>query len=385
MNIFQKPGKRIGILTSGGDCAGLNATLRAVVHRAIGTYGWEVVGIRKATQGLMCRPPQVMSFDINSTRNLLTAGGTVLGTTNKGNPFAFPMSDGTLCDRSQDIIEGYHLLGLDALIGIGGDGSLAILRRLAQQGDLNLVAIPKTIDNDLGSTERSVGFDTAVNIATEALDRLHFTAASHSRVMILEVMGRDAGHIALSAGIAGGADMILIPEIPYTLETVCNAIQNLGRNFATIIVAEAVCTEAGEKVTCTNRLGHSRLGGIGEYLADHITERTGAETRVTVLGHVQRGGIPSPLDRVIATAFGVEAVDLIAAEKYDHMVSWQNREVVHVPIADAIAEYRAVNPDDTLVKAARGMGICLGNASAKLKEDSKNTGTTSPLELVPVV
>ncbi|MEM9164397.1 MAG: ATP-dependent 6-phosphofructokinase [Cyanobacteria bacterium P01_F01_bin.4] len=385
MNISQKSGKRIGILTSGGDCAGLNATLRAVVHRAIGTYGWEVVGIRKATQGLMCRPPQVMSFDINGTRNLLTAGGTVLGTTNKGNPFAFPMPDGTLCDRSQDIIEGYHLLGLYALIGIGGDGSLAILRRLAQQGGLNLVAIPKTIDNDLGSTERSVGFDTAVNIATEALDRLHFTAASHSRVMILEVMGRDAGHIALSAGIAGGADMILIPEIPYTLETVCNAIQNLGRNFATIIVAEAVCTEAGEKVTCTNRLGHSRLSGIGEYLADHITERTGAETRVTVLGHVQRGGIPSPLDRVIATAFGVEAVDLIAAEKYDHMVSWQNREVVHVPIAAAIAEYRAVNPDDTLVKAARGMGICLGDESVELTQRHGDAETRRPLELVSVV
>ncbi|MEO1401639.1 MAG: ATP-dependent 6-phosphofructokinase [Cyanobacteria bacterium J06635_1] len=377
--------KRIGILTSGGDCAGLNATLRAVVHRAIGTYGWEVVGIRKATQGLMCRPPQVMSFDINSTRNLLTAGGTVLGTTNKGNPFAFPMPDGTLCDRSQDIIEGYHLLGLDALIGIGGDGSLAILRRLAQQGNLNLVAIPKTIDNDLGSTERSVGFDTAVNIATEALDRLHFTAASHSRVMILEVMGRDAGHIALSAGIAGGADMILIPEIPYTLETVCNAIQNLGRNFATIIVAEAVCTEAGEKVTCTNRLGHCRLGGIGEYLADHITERTGAETRVTVLGHVQRGGIPSPLDRVIATAFGVEAVDLIAAEKYDHMVSWQNREVVHVPIADAIAEYRAVNPDDTLVKAARGMGICLGNELGALTQRHGDAEARRALALASLV
>lgn len=373
--------KRIGILTSGGDCAGLNATLRAVVHRAIGTYGWEVVGIRKATQGLMCRPPQVMSFDINSTRNLLTAGGTVLGTTNKGNPFAFPMSDGTLCDRSEDIIEGYHQLGLDALIGIGGDGSLAILRRLAQQGNLNLVAIPKTIDNDLGSTERSVGFDTAVNIATEALDRLHFTAASHSRVMILEVMGRDAGHIALSAGIAGGADMILIPEIPYTLETICTAIQNLGRNFATIIVAEAVCTEAGEKVTSTNRLGHCRLGGIGEYLADHITERIGAETRVTVLGHVQRGGIPSPLDRVIATAFGVEAVDLIAAGKYDHMVSWQNREVVHVPIADAIAEYRAVNPGDTLVKAARGVGICLGDEPAGPIQIPAETETREQLEL----
>jgi phosphofructokinase-like protein len=361
--------KRIGILTSGGDCAGLNATIRAVVHRAVGTYGWEVVGIRRATQGLMARPPEIETFNLSNTRNLLTAGGTILGTTNKGNPFAFPMPDGTCCDRSQDIIEGYRQLNLDALIGIGGDGSLAILRQLAQQGNINLVAIPKTIDNDLGSTERSVGFDTAVNIATEALDRLHFTAASHSRVMILEVMGRDAGHIALSAGIAGGADVILLPEIPYTIENVCQAIQALGRNFATVIVAEAVCTETGEKVTQTNRLGQCRLGGIGEYLAERITESIGAETRVTVLGHVQRGGIPSPLDRVLATAFGVEAVDLIAAEKYDHMVSWQHREVIHVPIAEAIAEYRAVNPNDTLVKTARGMNICLGDQPPQRSAD----------------
>ncbi|MGD1855879.1 MAG: 6-phosphofructokinase, partial [Leptolyngbyaceae cyanobacterium] len=198
---------------------------------------------------------------------------------------------------------------------------------------------------------------------TEALDRRQFTAASHSRVMILEVMGRDAGHIALNAGIAGGADIVLIPEIPYSIQSICETIKGLRRNFATIIVAEAVCTEAGEKVTQTNRLGQCRLGGIGEYLAEQITETIGAETRVTALGHVQRGGTPSPLDRVLATAFGVEAVDLIAMGKYDHMVSWQNRQVVHVPIADAIAEYRAVSPQDTLVKTARGMGICLGDVS----------------------
>lgn len=353
--------KRIGLLTSGGDCAGLNAALRAVVHRA-DSYGWEVFGISRATQGLMARPPEYVEFDVSSTHDLLLAGGTLLGTTNKGNPFDFPLPDGSTCDRSQEIIDGYHLLGLDALIGIGGDGSMAILRRLAQQGGLNLVGIPKTIDNDLGCTERSIGFDTAVNIATEALDRLHFTAASHSRVMILEVMGRDAGHIALNAGIAGGADIVLIPEIPYTVDNICKTIKGLKRNFATIIVAEAVCTEAGEKVTQTNRLGQCRLGGIGEHLAEQITEAIGAETRVTVLGHVQRGGTPSPLDRVLATTFGVEAVDLIAAKKYDHMVSWQNRQVVHVPIADAIAEYRAVNPQDTLVKTARGMGMCLGDA-----------------------
>lgn len=356
--------KRIGILTSGGDCAGLNAVIRAVVHRAVGSYSWEVLGICRATQGLMTHPPDVISLDLGKVDPLLTAGGTVLGTTNKGNPFAFPMSDGSLSDRSSEIIAGYHQLELDALIGIGGDGSLAILRRLAQQGELNLVAIPKTIDNDLGVTERSVGFDTAVNIATEALDRLHFTAASHSRVIILEVMGRDAGHIAISAGIAGGADVIVIPEIPYTIANICCQIkkrQEQGKNFSLVIVAEAVRTETGESVTNTDRLGQCRLGGIGQYLADKISDCSGAETRVTVLGHVQRGGTPSPLDRLIGSAFGVAAVDLIVEEKYDQMVTWQNRQVISVPIRDAIAQYSAVDPRGTLVKTARGMGICLGD------------------------
>lgn len=356
--------KRIGILTSGGDCSGLNAAIRAVVHRAIGTYDWDVFGIMRSTQGLLQQPPAVKPLHLADTDSILTQGGTILGTTNQGNPFAFPMADGTLGDRSAEIISAYHQLGLDALIGIGGDGSLAILRRIAQQGGIKLVAIPKTIDNDLGSTERSIGFDSAVNIATEALDRLHFTAASHSRVMILEVMGRDAGHIAICAGIAGGADVIVIPEIDYSIDTICNSIQALkakGRNFAIVVVAEAVCTENGEKVTQTHALSQCRLGGVGQYLADHISAKTGAETRVTVLGHVQRGGMPSPLDRLIATAFGVAAVDLIAEDRCDRMVSWQHRQVVSVPIERAIAHYQAVDPHGTLVKTARAMGICLGN------------------------
>jgi ATP-dependent phosphofructokinase / diphosphate-dependent phosphofructokinase len=356
--------KRIGILTSGGDCAGLNAVIRAVVHRAVGTYEWEVMGICRSTVGLMSRPVQALHLDIDRVDTTLTMGGTILGTTNKGNPFAFPMADGSLSDRSDEIIEGYHQLGLDALIGVGGDGSLAILRRIAQQGKINLIGIPKTIDNDVGITERSIGFDTAVNIATEALDRLHFTAASHSRVMILEVMGRDAGHIALNAGIAGGADIILIPEIPYRLENVCRKIkerQEQGKNFCSAIVSEAVCTLEGELMKYQDRFGECRLGGIGNYLAEEIATTSGAETRVTVLGHVQRGGIPSPLDRLLGSAFGVAAVDLIASEQYDCMVTWQNREVAIVPIAEAIGQYRAVDPKDTLVKTARGLGICLGD------------------------
>lgn len=356
--------KRIGILTSGGDCAGLNPVIRAVVRRAVGSYGWEVLGICRATQGLMQHPPQVLLLDLDNVDPLLTHGGTFLGTTNQGDPFAFPMPDGSVSDRSSEIVDNYHKLGLDALIGIGGDGSIAILSRLAKQGGFNFVAIPKTIDNDVDLTERAIGFDTAVNIATEALDRLHFTAASHSRVMILEVMGRDAGHIAIAAGIAGGADVILIPEIPYTIENICHKIwqrQQQGKNYCLVIVSEAVRTEDGERITSTNVLSQCRYGGVGQYLADQISMCSGAETRVTVLGHIQRGGTPSPLDRLTASAFGVAAVDLIAAGHYDRMVSWQERQVVSVPIAEAISRYRVVDQNDTLVKTARGLGICLGD------------------------
>jgi ATP-dependent phosphofructokinase / diphosphate-dependent phosphofructokinase len=356
--------KRIGILTSGGDCAGLNPVIRAVVRRAVRGYDWEVLGICRSTLGLMADPPEVLHLAVDDIDRLLTMGGTMLGTTNKGDPFAFPMPDGSLRDRSEDIIAGYHKLGLDALIGIGGDGSLAILRRICQQGNLNLVGIPKTIDNDVAITERSIGFDTAVNIATEALDRLHFTAASHSRVMILEVMGRDAGHIALNAGIAGGANIILIPEIPYSLEKVCDKIrerQAKGKNFSVVIVSEAVCSQEGELLQYTDKFGECRFGGVGQYLAEQIALASGAETRVTVLGHIQRGGIPSPLDRLVASAFGVAAVDLIAEEQYDRVVTWQNRQVVSIPISEAIGHYGAVNPLGTLINTARGLSICLGD------------------------
>ncbi|MBO9999330.1 MAG: ATP-dependent 6-phosphofructokinase [Cyanobacteria bacterium SID2] len=355
--------KRIGILTSGGDCAGLNAAIRAVV-RCARTYDWEVWGICQATQGLMERPPKAMLLSVDKLDSTLTMGGTILGTTNKGDPFAFKMPDGTVRDRSQDIIDGYHQLGLNALIGIGGDGSLAILHRIAQQGNIPFIGIPKTIDNDVGITERSIGFDTAVNIATEALDRLHFTAASHNRVMVLEVMGRDAGHIALNAGIAGGAHAILIPEISYTLESICNTIkqrQQRGQHYSIVIVSEAVCTENGEHITKMQQFGECRLGGIGQYLAERIGEFTGAETRVTVLGHIQRGGISSPLDRLLASSFGVAAVEAIAQGEFDRMVTWQHREVLTVPIEEAIKTYRAVDPNGTLVKTARGLGICLGD------------------------
>ncbi len=355
---------RIGILTSGGDCAGLNAVIRAVVLRAVRGYGFEVVGIHEATHGLLQRPMAAAPLTLDSVRGILHQGGTILGTTNRGNPFAYPTPDGRRVDRSAEIIEGYRLLGLDALIGVGGDGSLTILRRLAQAGRWNLVGIPKTIDNDLGHTEQSVGFSTAVAVATEAVDRLHVTAASHNRVMVIEVMGRDAGHIALTAGIAGGADVILIPEITYDMAKVCAKIEERrtsGRNFSLVVVAESVPSGEGEIKTYTDAHGQSRYGGIGRVVAETIAARTGAETRVTVLGHVQRGGSPVPLDRLLGSAFGVAAVDLVAAGRFDRVVGWRERRVIDEPIGDACAHFQAVDPDDALVRTARGLGIAFGD------------------------
>ncbi len=357
--------KRIGVLTSGGDCAGLNAAIRAITHYAIETYGWQVIGIRKGTTGLISRPLdyQELTTDFCDS-SLLRSGGTTLGSTNKDDPFNFPNTDGTRTDRSKDLWEGYQQLGLDALIGIGGDGSMRILRQLAQLGGINLVTIPKTIDNDLGHTEIAIGYTTALEVATEALDRLQPTAASHQRVMVLEVMGRDAGHIALSAGIAGGADVILIPEIPYTLQKIADKITSLahkGKNFALVIVAEAVKKENGEAATVATEGNRPRYGGIGQYLGEKIQKLTGAETRVTVLGHVQRGGQPCAWDRIVASAFGVAAVDLIAAGKFDRMVAWRHRQVIDIPIEDAIRHYQAVEMGEIMIKTAKGLGIYVGD------------------------
>jgi len=349
--------KRIAVLTSGGDCAGLNATVRAVTLRAR-SYDWDVIGIRQGTNGVWARPLDVQDLgSMTSLDDLLRRGGTILGTTNKGNPFAGAKTDADIpkLENVQRILEGIKMLGIDALIGVGGDGSLAILKKLSTLGGFQMVAIPKTIDNDLGCTEASLGFRTAVDIATEALDRLQPTAASHDRVMILEVMGRDAGHIALEAGIAGGADIILIPEIAYDLDVLVQKIMNLkaeNRNYALVIVAEAV---KGGRSTNIHR------GGIGDYLGQQLSEKTGAETRVTVLGHVLRGAPPNAQDRLMANAFGVHAVDLIAEGRFDRMVTWQNRRVVDVPIDEAIRQYHSVDLDGTMVKTARALGICLGD------------------------
>jgi len=360
--------KRIGILTSGGDCAGLNAALRAVVHRAIRNYGWRVFGIRDGSMGLMERPLDFVEFDLSLvTGDMLRLGGTILGTINKGDPFHYPMPDGTYRDRSSEFVEGYRELGIEALVVIGGDGSMRILNQLCRQGGIPMVGIPKTIDNDVAHTDYAIGFSTALDVAGEAIDRLAPTAASHHRVMILEVMGRDVGHIAINAGVAGGADVILIPELPYTLEGIAQKIADVraeGRNHALLVVAEGCRTEKGESVTKIHSGGEARYGGIGQYLAARLADLVDAETRVTVLGHVQRGGVPSMRDRVIASAFGVHAVDLISAGRLGRVVAWQHGQVVDVPITDVANITRAVDPFGTLAQTARGLGIYIGEMAS---------------------
>ena len=355
-------GKRIGILTSGGDCPGLNMVIRTVVSHATLTYDWEVLGIPYATQGLLEHKAITLNLhglDLHGIDPLLSMGGTILGSTNKGDTLAL----------AKQILAGYQSLDLDALIAIGGDGSLAILRELARQGNWNLVAIPKTIDNDVAFTERSVGFDTAVNTVVDALNRLTCTAASHDRVMVVEVMGRTAGHLALQAGIAGGADVILIPEIPYSLPKVCQKIRELRnqwrRKFALIIVAEGAKTETGDISCYTDSLGEVRLRGIGQYITEQIPacSEERIETRLTILGHVQRGGMPSAWDRIMAAAFGQAAVDLVAREQFDRMVAWCNGEVASVSLKMVISQSPSlVAPQSGLVQTARSLGIYVGES-----------------------
>ena len=356
--------KKIGILTSGGDCAGLNAVIRAVTLRAINKYDWKVYGIKEGTLGLMSDNINIIELtNKHFEGNLMRMGGTFLGSNSKGNPFSHIRKDGKKIDMSNKIIEGFYKLELDALIGIGGDGSMKILQALAKKGKINFVGIPKTIDNDVKDNEFSIGYDTAVDVATHALDMLQPTAASHKRAMILEVMGRDAGHIALNAGIAGGADIILIPEINYSLKSIAKHIEKIrsnGRNHALIVVAESVRKENGSKATVKFIDGQVRLGGIGSYLGDEIYKLTGAETRVTVLGHVQRGAQPTHRDRLIASAFGVYAVDLIAQDKFDRIVVWQNRSVTDVNLSSIAGYSKTVKIDDPLIKVARGLDIYVG-------------------------
>jgi 6-phosphofructokinase 1 len=354
--------KRIGILTSGGDCAGLNAAIRAAALRAHHGYGWTTIGIAHGTLGLLDHPVTARVLDpARLDAALARQGGTFLGSTNRGDPFAFPMPDGTLCDRSAELAESVRSLDLDGLIGIGGDGSLELLRRLFAPTGIKFIGIPKTIDNDVGHTERAIGYSTAVAIATEALDRLQPTGASHDRIMVLEVMGRDAGHIAIAAGIAGGADVVLVPEIGWRLDHVVKHIAALragGRTGALVVVAEA----AGQSDESPKPVDDApALHGMGHWLSHRLAAASGAEARATVLGHVQRGAMPTAEDRLLAAALGVRAVDLLAEGKADRMVAWWNRKVIDVPLDKVVGRSRTIDPEGTLVTTARALGICLGD------------------------
>jgi 6-phosphofructokinase 1 len=363
--------QKILVMTGGGDAPGLNAVIRAVVKRAVLGYDWQVVGSIEAFNGVLDDPMRIVALDLASVRGLLMRGGTILGTSNAGGPFEFPLrrQDGTIevVDRSDELIRRLHRIGVDAVVSIGGDGSQRIAQALHEKG-LPVVGVPKTIDNDLDATEMTFGFQTAVETATEAIDKLHTTAESHDRVMILEVMGRDAGWIALCSGIAGGADTILVPEIPFEVDAIAMHVKRRrksGHHFAIIVVAEGAYPLGGTTLTVKERepgQPNPILGGVGRWLGDELEARGFHQTRVCVLGHLQRGGIPSPMDRLLATRYGVAAVDLVAQGKFGHMVALRSDDIVAIPISDAISRYRNVNLDHNLVHTARGLGVCFGDS-----------------------
>jgi len=351
--------KCIGILTGGGDCPGLNAVIRAAVRTLIRDYDIEVVGIQLGFEGLLTR--SIVPLGLEQIRGILPKGGTLLRTTNRGNPFEYPSPDGGVEDRSQQCIDNIHDLGIDGIIAIGGDGTLKIAQRLYEKG-IPIVAVPKTIDNDLAATDYTFGFHTAVAVATDAVDRLHTTAESHDRVMILEVMGRNAGWIALYSGIAGGADIILVPEIPYRPETIVETIrerQSEGAKFDIIVVAEGAKRLGGEEAYLDKAT--RRLGGIAYQVAADIQQHIDLEIRVTVLGHIQRGGSPIAFDRILASRFGKLAADLVAREKFGEMVALRGDEIVAVPIREAVSRPKYVDPEGQMVAMARSVGISFGD------------------------
>jgi 6-phosphofructokinase 1 len=359
--------QRIGLLTGGGDCPGLNAVIRAAVKTAINEYGWEVMGIEDGFEGLI-QPHKARLLDLTDVRGLLPRGGTMLGSTNRANPLQYEVAtDGQVrvFDVSETVLHRAREYGIEALLVIGGDGTMRIAHELMHKG-LQVVGVPKTIDNDLYGTEVSVGFDTAVNTAMEALDKLHTTAESHHRVLVVEVMGRHAGWIALAAGIAGGADVILIPEIPYCLEVITAKIQQRyqsGAQFSIAVVAEGSKSLGGETVYRAERElgGVARLGGIGELVATQLRRLCQVDVRATVLGHLQRGGSPTAFDRLLATRFGMMAVHMIAQGHVGHMVALQDGHTTIVPLSEAVSCQKQVPLDSDLVRAALGLTICLDN------------------------
>lgn len=366
----RKP--RVAVSTGGGDCPGLNAVIRGITKAAHDVYGWDVFGIEDGLEGLLDlsykSPDGNRWLTPHNVRGVLPLGGTLLGTSNKSNPFAYAVRNdaGEMEERdlSQRVVENFRTLGLDAMISIGGDGSMAIASKLGDLG-IPVVGVPKTIDNDLPATDYTFGFDTAVNIAVEALDRLHTTAASHDRVMLLELMGRHAGFITLHAGMAGGADVILIPEIPYEIDAIVDKIQQRaaqGRPFTIIAVSEGAKRAGGEISTLGPRKAGQalRLGGAAHQLAEALDERIDKELRVTVLGHIQRGGSPSARDRNLGTRFGVEAMRLVAEGKFGRMVALRGLKILDVDMREAVGRTKHVDPKGEFVRQARAVGISFG-------------------------
>jgi ATP-dependent phosphofructokinase / diphosphate-dependent phosphofructokinase len=362
--VAPKPAiRRLGILTGGGDAPGLNAVIRSVVRTAERLADVTSLGILDGFEGLLDR--RFLTLDHTVTRGLVRRGGTVLGTTNRCNPFAFAGADGVRRDRSQEVVEHAREAGLDGLVVIGGDGTLRIAGELARLG-LPVVGVPKTIDNDLAATDFTFGFWTAIGTATDALDRLRDTAESHHRVMMLEVMGRDAGWIALYAGIAGAADVVLLPEIPYCVDAIESAVERRaarGQAYSLIVVAEGARPQGGEASYATRDAGdgHPRHGGAAERLARELAPRIEHEIRWTVLGHLQRGGSPVPFDRILATRLGTRAAELAIAGEWGRMVCLRGDRITDVAIADAVARQKFVDPAGDLVATARATGIGFGD------------------------
>jgi len=359
--------KRIGILTGGGDCPGLNGVIRSVVKTCQFDFGIDVVGILDGYAGLI--EDRMRPLGVNDVGGILARGGTILGSSNRANPFRVPdesSHEGQFRDLSDQAIRTASRHGLEMIVVVGGDGSLSIALELSKKG-LPVIGVPKTIDNDLGATDITFGFDSALSTATDAVDKLHTTGDSHHRLMVIELMGRYAGWIALDAGIAGGGDVILIPEIPFDIEKVAQAVRERGyrgRQFAVVVVAEGAVPVGGEQFV-ERRVADStdqvRLGGVGRWVAEELERRLDREARATVLGHLQRGGSPTAFDRLLATRFGAEAVRLLARGEFGRMVALHGTEIDSVPLADAVRQLRRVDPESEIVATARSVGTTFGD------------------------
>ena len=361
-----KKNKRIGILTGGGDCPGINAVIRAVAKKAIHDYNMDIIGVEDGYEGLV--HDRFRHLESRDVSGILTLGGTILGTTKKVNPYRYAIKKGNdfeFKDMSKTAVRNYQKYDLDCLVVIGGDGTLGIGYKLMKDG-IPIVGVPKTIDNDIIGTDLTFGFDTAMSIATEGIDRLHTTAQSHHRVMVVEVMGHNAGWLALCSGIAGGGDIILIPEIPYEMSAIVEKVRERhrrGKRFSIVVVAEGAKPKGGSVVIQRMVKESSdpvRLGGIGFVLGDQIEKATGIETRSVVMGHLQRGGTPTAFDRVLATQLGSKAVDLIVAKSFGHMVAMQNSRLVKVSLKDVAKGHRSVPTDHPLIKTAKSLGTSFG-------------------------